>query len=99
MKALYALYAKYAKYANVPVEKRTLVDTDVLNLIYIYIYFYYFCKICTDITPTNSRAEWEGFMKAWNYITIDCHQEMDQEYSSIVQMIVKADRGKAIAWR
>ena len=54
MKALYALYAKYA---NVPVEKRTLVDTDVLNLIYIYIYFYYFGKICTDITPTNSRAE------------------------------------------
>ena len=57
MKALYTLYAKYAKYANVPVEKRTLVDTDVLNLIYIYIYFYYFGKICTDITPTNSRAE------------------------------------------
>ena len=38
-------------------------------------------------------------MKAWNYITIDFHQEMGQEYSTIVQIIVKADRGKAIAWR
>ena len=37
-------------------------------------------------------------MKAWNYITIDFHQEMGQEYSTIVQIIVKADRGKAIAW-
>ena len=28
-------------------------------------------------------------MKALNYITIDFHQEMDQEYSKIVQIIVK----------
>ena len=32
-------------------------------------------------------------MKAWNYITTDFHQEMGQEYSKIVQIIVKADRG------
>ena len=38
-------------------------------------------------------------MEAWNYITIDFDQEMGQEYSTIVQIIVKADRGKAIAWR
>ena len=38
-------------------------------------------------------------MKAWNYITINFHQDVGQEYSKIVQIIVKADRGKAIAWR
>ena len=38
-------------------------------------------------------------MKAWNYIKNDFDQEMGQEYSTIVQIIVKADRGKAIAWR
>ena len=32
-------------------------------------------------------------------IKIDSDQEMGQEYSTIVQIIVKADRGKAIAWR
>ena len=37
-------------------------------------------------------------MKARNYITVNFHQEMGQEYSKIVQIIVKADRGKAIAW-
>ena len=69
------------------------------HLIYIYIYFYYVGKTCTDITPTNSRAKWEDHMKDWNYIKIDFDQEMGQEYSTIVQIIVKADRGKAIAWR
>ena len=59
----------------------------------------YVSEICTDITPNNSRAKWEDYMKAWNYITIDFHQEMRKEYSKIVQVIVKADRGKAIAWR
>ena len=59
----------------------------------------FFGEICTDITPNNSRAKWEDYMKAWNYITIDFHQEMRKEYSKIVQVIVKADRGKAIAWR
>ena len=39
-------------------------------LIYIYIFFYYVGKICTDITPTNSRAKWEDYIKAWNYIKI-----------------------------
>ena len=38
-------------------------------------------------------------MKAWNYIKNDFDQEKGQEYSTIVQMIVKADRGKPIAWR
>ena len=38
-------------------------------------------------------------MKAWNYIKIDFDQEMGQEYSTIVQTIVKADRWEAIAWR
>ena len=71
------------------------------HLVYIkiYIYFYYVGKICTDITPTNSRAKWEDYMKALNYIMIDFDQEMGQEYPTIVQIIVKADRGKAIAWR
>ena len=70
-----------------------------LVYIYIFIYFYYVGEICTSITPTNSHAKWEDYMKAWNYITIDFHQGMGQEYSKIVQIIVKADRGKAIAWR
>ena len=69
------------------------------HLVYIYIYFYYVGKIWTDITPTNSRARLEDYMKAWNCIKIDFDQEMGQEYSKIVQIIVKADRGKAIAWR
>ena len=68
------------------------------HLIYIYIHSYV-GKICTGITPTNSRAKWEDYVKAWNYIKIDLDQEMGQEYSTIVQIIVKADRGKAIAWR
>ena len=33
------------------------------HFVYIYFYFYYVGKICTD------------YMKAWNYITIDFHQE------------------------
>ena len=46
-----------------------------LVYIYIYIYFYYVGKICPEITPTNSCVKWEDCMKAWNYITIDFHQE------------------------
>ena len=34
-------------------------------------------------------------MEAWNYITIDFHQEMGQEYSKILQIIVNADREKS----
>ena len=77
------------------------VKHSIVTFIYIYIcvYFYYVGKICTNITPTNSRAKWEDCMKAWNYIKIDFDQETGQEYSTIVQVIVKADRGKAIAWR
>ena len=38
-------------------------------------------------------------MKAWNYIKNDCDQETGEEYSTIVQIIVKDDRRKAISWR
>ena len=37
-------------------------------------------------------------MKAWNYAKNDCDQETSKEYSTIVLIIVKDDRGKAIAW-
>ena len=76
------------------------VKHSIVTFIYIYIcvYFYYVGKICTDITPTNSRAKWEDCMKAWNYIKIDFDQEMGHVYSTIVQIIVYADRRKAIAW-
>ena len=37
-------------------------------------------------------------MRAWNYIKNDVDQETGKEYSTIVQIIVKDDRGKAIAW-
>ena len=57
------------------------------HLVYIHIYFYYVGKI------------WTNYMKAWNCTKIDFYQEMGQEYSKIVQIIVKADRGKAIVWR
>ena len=68
-------------------------------LIYTYIYFYYVGKFWTNILPTNSRARKEDYMKAWNYIKNDCDQETGKEYSTILQIIVKDDRGKAIAWR
>ena len=48
---------------------------------------------------TSHQPTREYYIKAWNYIKIDFDQEMGQEYSTIVQIIVKADRGKAIAWR
>ena len=73
--------------------------SNFAHYIYIYIYFYWVGKICADIRPTNSCAKWEDYMKVWNYIKIDFDQETGQEYSTIVQVIVKADRGKAIAWR
>ena len=38
-------------------------------------------------------------MKAWNYIKNDFDQEMGQEYSTIVRILVKADHEKVIAWR
>ena len=37
-------------------------------------------------------------MKAWNYINV-CNQETAKEYSTIVQIIVKDDLWKGIAWR
>ena len=49
--------------------------------------------------PTNSRAKKEDYMKAWNYIKNHCDQETGKKYSTIVQIIVKDDRGKAFAWR
>ena len=50
------------------------------------------------ITPTNSRAKWEYYVKAWNYIKNVSDQETGN-CAIIVQIIVKDDRGKAIAWR
>ena len=38
-------------------------------------------------------------MKAWNFIKNDYDQEMGKEYSTIVQIMEKDDRWKAIAWR
>ena len=38
-------------------------------------------------------------MKALNDIKNDCGQETGKEYSTTVWMILKDDRGKAIAWR
>ena len=37
--------------------------------------------------------------EAWNYIKNDCDQETGKEYSTVVQIIVKDDCGKALAWR
>ena len=54
-------------------------------------------KFCSDITLTNSLAKWEDYMKAWNYKN-DYDLETGKEYFSIVQIIVKDDRGKVIAW-
>ena len=62
--------------------------------IYIYFYFDWVGKFCSDITPTSSRAKWEYYMKAWNYIKNGCDQETDKGYSTTVKII-----GKAIACR
>ena len=50
---------------------------------------------CAEILP----AKWEDYMKAWNNIKNDCDQETGKEYSTIVQIIGKDDRGKVISWR
>ena len=55
-------------------------------------------SVQTSHQPTRAQSK-KTILKAWNNIAIDFHQEMGQEYSKIVQIIVKADRGKAIAWR
>ena len=55
-------------------------------------------SVQTSHQPTRAQSK-KTILKAWNYITIDFHQEMGQEFSTIVQIIVKADRGEAIAWR
>ena len=57
-------------FSNVARVKYSIVTS---HLIYIHVYFYYIGKICTDITPTNSRAKWEDYLKASNYVTIDFH--------------------------
>ena len=46
---------------------------------------------------TNQLTKWEDWIKAWNFTKNDCDQETGKEYSTIVQIIVKDDRGKA--WR
>ena len=55
-------------------------------------------SVQTSHQPTRAQSK-KTILKAWNFITIDFHQDMGQEFSTIVQIIVKADRGKAIAWR
>ena len=45
-------------------------------------------SVQTSHQPTRAQ-KWEDYMKAWNYIKIDFDQEMGQEYSTIVQIIVK----------
>ena len=45
------------------------VQYSIIPLIYIYIYFYKVGEVCTDIAPTNSRA---------NYIRNDFDQETGQ---------------------
>ena len=45
------------------------------------------------------QAKWEDYMEAGNYIKNDCDQETGKEYFTMVLIIVKDDRGKAIAWR
>ena len=47
-----------------------------------------------SITRTSQPANSIYILKASNYITIDFHQDMGQEFSTVVQIIVKADRGK-----
>ena len=69
------------------------------HYIYIFVYFYYVGKFCTDITPTNSYAKWEDYVKAWNSINSNCDQETGKEYSTTVQIFVKDDSGKVIVWR
>ena len=56
-------------------------------------------KFSTVILPDNSHAKWEDYMKALNDIKNDCGQETGKEYSTTVWIILKDDRGKAIAWR
>ena len=57
----------------------------------IYFYFDWVGKFCSDITPTSSRAKWEYYMKAWNYIKNGCDQETDKGYSTTVKIIGKSD--------
>ena len=53
-------------------------------------------SVQTSHQPSRAQSK-KTMLKARNYITIDFHQEMGQEFSTIVQIILKADRGKAIA--
>ena len=98
---------------HIPLKKMIIRTTwkavncfsNVAHVIYLMVFSFtstfssIFIMLVKSVQTSHSRAKWEDYMKAWNYITIDFHQEMGQEYSTIVQIIVKADRGKAIAWR
>ena len=49
---------------------------------------------------TTTREKLVNFLvTAWNYSKNDCDEETGKEYSTIVQIIVKDDPGKALAWR
>ena len=67
--------------------------------IYIYFYFDWVGKFCSDITPTSSRAKWEYYMKAWNYIKNGCDQERDKGYSITVKIIGKRLRAARVSWK
>ena len=58
-------------------------------------------KFTNKYVPNNNHTEkLVNFpVTAWNYSKNDCDQETGKEYSTIVQVIVKDDRGKALAWR
>ena len=53
-------------------------------------------SVQTSYQPTRVQSK-KTILQASNYITIDFHQEMGREFSTIVQIIVKGDRRKAIA--
>ena len=53
-------------------------------------------SVQTSHQPTRAQSK-KTILKALNNIAIDFHQEMGQEYSTIVLIIVKGDRRKAIA--
>ena len=58
-------------------------------------------KFTNKYVPNNNHTEkLVNFpVTAWNYSKNDCDQETGKEYSTTVQIIVKDDRGKALAWR
>ena len=61
-------------YSNVA-RVKYLIGTSNLHL-HRHLLLFYVGKFCRDFTPADSCAKWEDYMKGWNYITIDFHQEI-----------------------